>query len=270
MTCSGTEPPPHLAGTSMGVARPSAFEQWPQSMRRGVHALVLIACGCTLYLRSTFLLPVRVAGTMALLLSPAVTAPARLHTPQPLAAGVVMLLVLSSIGTLAVNIAAPVQRWIDTAPEHLRRLEAKLTVPMRPVTAVREATEKVSEIAQADNDKIRSREVVVERRPAPARLNTAMATLVTALSTVMLLYFLLASGDLLLRKLSWATPCHPPLCHFPPLGSLLGLDVGNRGAAASGSAVGRAAHLCGVRSSAEPLGRPTGPNMTALVKVSRP
>lgn len=210
MAYSGMEPAPNGADPSTAssnafVERAATFESWAQSMRRGVYALVLIACGFTLYLMSSFLLPVMVAGTLALLLSPAVTALARLRIPQPLAAGLVMLVVLSGIGALAANIAAPVQRWIATAPQQLRQLEDKVTVLMRPVSAVREATEKVSEIAQADNGKPKPREVVVER-PDTAMLDVTLAMLVTVLSTIMLMYFLLASGDLLLRKLVTITP----------------------------------------------------------------
>lgn len=210
MASSGMERAPRAADTSSAtpdgsVERAATFEPWAQSIRRGVYALVLIARGFTLYLMSSFLLPVMAAGTLARLLSPAVRAPARLRIPQPLAAGLVMVVVLSGIGALAVNIAAPIQRWIVAAPAQLRQLEDKVTALMRPVTAVREATEKVGEMAQADNGKPQPREVVVER-PATAMLDMTLATLVTALGTVMPLYFLLASIELLLRKLVTLTP----------------------------------------------------------------
>ena len=174
------------------------------SIRRGVWMLVLIALGFTLYLMSSFLLPVMVAGTLALLLSPAVSALNRLKIPLPLSAGIVLLIVLAGLGLLAFNVVAPVQRWIDTAPKELRRLENKISLLMRPVEAVREATEKVSEIAKSDAAP-KPREVVVERRPG-AMINLTVDTMVIVLSTIMLLYFLLASGDLLLRKLVQVTP----------------------------------------------------------------
>ncbi|RPI43130.1 MAG: AI-2E family transporter [Betaproteobacteria bacterium] len=186
-------------------AMPSLLNEPTQSIRRGVWGLVLIALGFTLYLTSSFILPIMVAGTLALLLAPAVGALGRLRLPQPLGAGIVMIVVLAALGTLAYNVAGPVQRWIDIAPNELRRLEDKVSMLMRPVAAVREAGEKVAEMTKTDA-KPKPREVVVERRPATSMLNLTLDTIVTVLSTAMLLYFLLASGDLLVRKLLLVTP----------------------------------------------------------------
>lgn len=185
-----------------GAARP-----WSESgsVRRALWALVVIALGFTLYLTSSLLLPIMVAGTLALLLSPAVGALNKLHLPQPVSAGIIMLIVLAALGAMTVNLAAPIQRWIDIAPKELRRLEHEISRLMRPVEVVREATEKVTEIA-TNKTNGKQREVVVERKPMSAMLDVTVNTMVTVLSTVMLLYFLLASGDLLLRKLVMVTP----------------------------------------------------------------
>ncbi len=198
---AASDPP---IGDLPAAAAPSP-EDATQSIRRGLWSLVLIALGFTLYLMASLILPILVAGMLALLLSPAVRAFERINLPTPAAAGIVMLLMLAALGALAFKVATPIQRWIDSAPSELRKLEQKVSVLMRPVEAVREATEKVSEIAKNDT-KPKPREVVVEKRPTTAMLDVTMDTAVTALSTVMLLYFLLASGDLLLRKLVQVTP----------------------------------------------------------------
>ncbi len=155
------------------------------SMRRALWALVLLASGYTLYVTASLLLPIMVACTVALLLSPAVSALNRMRLPAPLSAGLVMLAVLLALGTLALNVAGPVQRWIETAPEQLRKLEGRLSTFMGPVEAVRQATEKVSEIA-ASESKPKPREVVLERRGASSVINVTVDTLVMVLSTAML------------------------------------------------------------------------------------
>ena len=175
------------------------------SIRHALWALVLLAIGFTLYVTASLLLPVVVAGTLALLLSPAVSALNKLRLPQPLSAGIVLLAVLLSLGALALNVAPPVQRWIETSPQQLRKLEDKLSAVMRPVAAVREATEKVSEIASSDT-KPKPREVVLERKAAASVVNMTVDTVVTILSTIMLVYFLLACGDVLMRKIVTVTP----------------------------------------------------------------
>jgi predicted PurR-regulated permease PerM len=175
------------------------------SIRSFLLALVLIACGFTLYLTASFVLPIVVATMLALLLAPAVNALARLHVPHPVGAGLLLLTLLGTLGALGVQLAAPVQRWIDTAPEQLRRLETRIDGLMRPVEAMREATEKVGEIAKPDSATAQPREVIVAKSGASA-IDVTLDTMVTILSTIMLLYFLLASGDLLLRKLVAVTP----------------------------------------------------------------
>jgi len=177
------------------------------SMRLALWILVLIAIAVVLYLTASLLLPIMVAITLALLLSPAVNALTRLRLPQPVSAGIVMLAVLVSLGGLAVNIASPVQGWIETAPQQLGKLEDRLATLMRPVEAVREATETVSEIAAKESaQKQKPREVVLDRGGLSTVLNVTVDTVIVVLSTVMLAYFLLACGDVLLRKLIAVTP----------------------------------------------------------------
>jgi predicted PurR-regulated permease PerM len=182
----------------------SAFDA-ASSVRHALWALVLVATGFIVYATASLLLPIVVACTLALLLAPAVTALNRLRLPQPASAGIVMLAVLLALGALAINIAGPVQRWIETAPQQMRKLEHRLELLLRPVEAVREATETVSEIATKEKPQ-KPREVVLERGGLGSIVNLTVDTIVTVLSTIMLAYFLLACGDVLMRKLITVTP----------------------------------------------------------------
>jgi predicted PurR-regulated permease PerM len=202
---TGEIPSPPEAPSRGGDSPRDSALQATSSMRYAVWALALIAIACILYLTASLLLPIMVAGTLALLLSPAVNALNRLRLPQPVSAGIVMLIVLIVLGGLAINVAGPVQRWIETAPNQLRKLENRVSALMGPLEAVREATEKVSAIA-ADDSKPKPREVVVAPAGLSSALNFTVNTLIMVLSTVMLAYFLLACGDVLMRKLIIVTP----------------------------------------------------------------
>jgi predicted PurR-regulated permease PerM len=182
----------------------SAFDA-ASSVRHALWALVLVATGFIVYATASLLLPIVVACMLALLLAPAVSALNRLRLPQPASAGIVMLTVLLALGVLAINIAGPVQRWIETAPQQMRKLETRLELLLRPVEAVREATETVSEIATKEKPH-KPREVVLERGGLGSIVNLTVDTIVTVLSTIMLAYFLLACGDVLMRKLITVTP----------------------------------------------------------------
>ena len=182
------------------------FSSAESSIRYALWTLALIALGFTFYLAASLLLPIMVAGMLALLLTPPVNLLNRWGLPQPASAGIVLLAVLAALAALTMNLAGPVQQWIETAPEQLRRLETRAAAIMRPVEAVREATEKVSEMA-GDKDPARKPQAVVVERSGPGSLlDVTVDTLVTVLSTIMLIYFLLACGEVLMRKLVMATP----------------------------------------------------------------
>jgi predicted PurR-regulated permease PerM len=109
------------------------------------------------------------------------------------------------LGGLSINVAGPVQRWIETAPQQLSKLEDRLSGLMGPVEAVREATEQVSAITSSDSAP-KPRAVVVERQSFASAINMTVDTLIMVLSTAMLAYFLLACGDVLMRKIVTITP----------------------------------------------------------------
>jgi predicted PurR-regulated permease PerM len=92
-------------------------------------------------------------------------------------------------------------------PAEIRRLEKKLRDVSRPVQAVRGATDKVAELANATAPAASKKPAVVVERPTFTEVfGTAQWAVGSALVTLMLLYFLLASGDLFLRKLIRVIP----------------------------------------------------------------
>jgi predicted PurR-regulated permease PerM len=175
--------------------------RYTRSIRAASWVLVSLAVAFTLYLAASLLLPILLAAMLALLLTPLVEALTRIKVPQPAAAALVVLAVLAALGALALQLAGPAQRWIDSAPAELRKIEARLRVIKRPVEAVREATDKVAEMAAVGAPKKKPPAVAVEERGVMHFLTLTQTTVVTALTTILLVYFLLASGDLFLRKL---------------------------------------------------------------------
>jgi predicted PurR-regulated permease PerM len=165
--------------------------------------LVFLAVAFTLHFAASLLLPILLAATLALLLTPLVEALTRLRIPQAVAAGVVVLLVLAALGALVAQLAGPAQRWIDSAPAELRKIESRLRAIKRPVEAVKEAADRVAEIATVGEEKPKPAAVAVEGRGAGAvqLLSVTQVTVVTTLTIVLLVFFLLAAGDLFLRKL---------------------------------------------------------------------
>jgi predicted PurR-regulated permease PerM len=167
--------------------------------------LFVLAVLYTLYFARAVLLPLVLAILLTLILSPAVAALNKLRIPQPIGAAVVVALLLAVLGFSVGQLFDPAEEWLDKAPKTLRDMERKLRGIKKSVEEVTKAAEKVGEIA-AVQDTSKATVAVPEPRLFSRILTGAQSFLVSVLSTVILLYFLLASGDMFLRKVVRVMP----------------------------------------------------------------
>lgn len=195
------EPPGAVVVDRRRPWRPAA------GMRIAIVGLFLLGALVSLYFARPILLPILIAVLLSLLLSPAVTVLERARLPRPVGAVLVVAALLTVVGGLGMNLYAPVQQWISAGPEQLAELRRKLQTLRKPVEALRGATERVSSITDADAPRGQApREVVIERRSLAGLVSNTQAVLVSTMTVVILLYFLLASGDMFLRKLIRVIP----------------------------------------------------------------
>jgi predicted PurR-regulated permease PerM len=176
-----------------------------------VTGLFVLASFYTLYFCRSLLLPLVLAGLLSLLLSPAVRGLKRLRIPEPLGAGLVLLAVLGSVGFGIYQLSGPAADWIQRAPQSFRAAEVKLRDIRRSVQRLGRATEQVERLAEvSSNSGQRPPAVSVAVQSTPTlreRLFSQATDLITdAVVMMILLYFLLASGDLFLRKLIRVLP----------------------------------------------------------------
>jgi predicted PurR-regulated permease PerM len=190
---------PAVPETPGALAEPA-----PHSTSLGI--LVLVAAVAALKLAEDFFLPVILAVLMSFVLAPLVRALGRARLPAPLAAGVVLVTVLGGIGFGIYKLAQPAADWMARAPRELKRLEQALQPLVAPVERVQQATEQVERIAGvgAEDDAVTVKDSKLGWRLV-VRTGSFFAT--TA-AVIMLLYFLLASGDFFLRKLMRVLPSH--------------------------------------------------------------
>jgi predicted PurR-regulated permease PerM len=115
-------------------------------------------------------------------------------------AALVVAILLGCIGAAFYTLAEPAAQWLDKAPESLGVAEARLRRLKQPVADVQRAADKIEAIAQLAGSR-KVREVVVQTPGLGALMASQTPYLLAGfVSTVVLLYFLLASGDLFLRK----------------------------------------------------------------------
>lgn len=189
------------------LPRPSGTE----AARHGplaLSGLLLIAVLTVLHLARGFALPVVAALILSLVFLPAVRAMKSIWIPAPLGAAIVVLGLVASFVFGVYNLAQPARDWLDKAPQGLREIALKLSDLSGKVSEVSKATDEVQQMTQdMTGGGDGSREVTMSTPTlAEALLDGARTFSLSAMSTLLLLYFLLASGDLFLRKTIAATP----------------------------------------------------------------
>jgi predicted PurR-regulated permease PerM len=178
------------------------------SWQRATVGLFVLALFFALYTARAVLLPFVIAALLALLLMPFKRALERLRLPQALAAAVLAFALAGGLGYGFFALAEPASDWFQTLPSVARELELKLRPFQQTVDDVQRAAAEV----QARVDKITSAEPAEQasRSDQPGILKNLMVgtqTLVVQLALVIfLVYFFLASSDLLLKNFIHALP----------------------------------------------------------------
>ena len=168
--------------------------------------LFVLASVYTLYAARDFFIPIVLAALFKVMLVPVVRFLGRARIKPPIAAAIVILLVLAALGAGVVLLREPAQDWLERLPVALQRVEDALAQVRGPVDQVKEAAEQVGKMTGLEDEG--------STPPAPATDESLPQMLFAgvwrflATFTVMLtiLYFLLASDDLFLRKLVRVLP----------------------------------------------------------------
>ncbi|MEP6508107.1 MAG: AI-2E family transporter, partial [Gemmatimonadales bacterium] len=174
--------------------------------------LAVLAVLYTLYFSRDFLLPIVFAVLLNFLLSPVVRWLARFRIPPPLGAGLIILALLGLLGTGAFGLSGAVSDWAATAPATLKTAEAKLSKIIRPLQRASKTAEQVATAAGETATGVTPKgakpaQVIVQGPSLAARVfGTTQRSIASILEVLILLYFLLAAGDLFLQKLIKVLP----------------------------------------------------------------
>lgn len=172
----------------------------------GIFVLLLFY---TLYFARTFFLPIVLATLLNFLLSPAVRGLKRLRIPESVGAGIVILTVLGTVGYGAYRLSGPASQWLDRVPQGMQKIERRVRDIQRPVQEVQRAAREVEEQVGrlSGRDGRRTQEVAIQDGGLTGAVLSRTDDLVAGAAVMMvLLYFLLASGDMFLRKLVRVIP----------------------------------------------------------------
>jgi len=172
----------------------------------GITILAILAVLYTLSYARDFVLPLVMALLLDLLFSPVVRALTRIGIGAPFGAAIVVLGLLALVSFGAYELSTPVERWVTEAPATLSRAEARMKKLTKPLERVRRTAEQV-ETATSTAVPPKTTEVVVRGPSIVARVfGTTQRFVAGSLQVIILLYFLLAAGDLFLQKLVKVLP----------------------------------------------------------------
>jgi predicted PurR-regulated permease PerM len=164
--------------------------------------LTTLAVLGALYLGKDVILPIFLAVLLKLLLQPVVDLLRdRLRVPPVASALILILLLFGSIAAIGFSISLPASGWIQKAPEVLPSLKEKLNVLRQPIDYMQQAFKEIEEVAAPGGNDPNAPTVKVREQSAIAGslARGTLATLTRFFATMVILFFLLAAGDRLLR-----------------------------------------------------------------------
>jgi predicted PurR-regulated permease PerM len=191
------EPQQVLAVAPLQTVAPRSF------IMLGLFLLVLFH---TLLVGRDLFLPLMLAFFLSFLLSPILRVLKRAHVPEALGAALLLLMLVGGVGLGLYSLVTPASEWIAKAPESVARVQRKLRTLRAPMEEMSRTADQVERAIAGD-----STTGPVSAGKSPAWIKQALfggttAFVSEAIVVIVLLYFLLASGDLFLRKLIKVLP----------------------------------------------------------------
>ena len=152
-----------------------------------------------LYLTGEIVVPIIIAFLLKLVLQPAMETLVDWHVPRFVAALLLLVVLLAVASGLAFALAAPAASWLSNAPQGVARLEKRLSAVSEMTHNLRQASHDVEKISE---DSAGPPAVAVKGPPLSTFLFSGTRALVAGLLTVVvLLFFLLMSGNSFLRRI---------------------------------------------------------------------
>jgi predicted PurR-regulated permease PerM len=169
--------------------------------------LTVLAVLYTLYFAREFLIPIVFALLLNFLLSPLIRLMGRWRIPAPASAALVVVALIAGIGGGAYQLAGPAQRWAMTAPQSFTRAQTKLRRIIKPMEQVSKNVEQAAN-AVGSQGSGKQPQIVIQQTPSLSSrfFGTTQKIAAGMLEIFILLYFLLAGGDLFLQKLIKVLP----------------------------------------------------------------
>ena len=194
------EASPVEAADDIGMPLPAS----PQTFFLG--SLLALAVLAAVYVASSIILPVVLAFVLQLILQPAVRILERVRLPRAVGALLAILLVIGALVGFVAALSVPAATWAEKLPEGIPRLEAHMVVLKRPIEALQKVIQQAEHVADAPGKKDSAVSVRRDLGLTSILFAGTRAVLDGLFTTVLVLYFLLVSGEIFLRRIVEVLP----------------------------------------------------------------
>ena len=195
VAASGSEPAP---------AQPDAA---PAAKAAPVQiALVALGVVAFLYFARPVVLPVFLACMAGMTLKPLIRWLSCCHIPPGLSAAVVLGLLVFAAGIGFSELGRPAMTWMNEAPQHIADLRQRLQKIVPRAARFSLAATAVINLGATEEEQKRAPSVELKTSRFPGIFNWTGTVLMGVGETLVLLYLMLASGDLFLQKLVRVMP----------------------------------------------------------------
>jgi len=160
--------------------------------------LVILATLFAAYAAADVILPILLAIVLKLLLQPIVRLLSHFYVPRVISASLLIIAVLSAIVAMGLIVSKPAEDWIRTAPEHLPQIQEKLRFLSEPATKIL-AFFHQTEPGKPSENQLKAAVASFGLEQMLFRGTQHVAS--ELFETMLVLFFLLISGDLFLRRL---------------------------------------------------------------------
>lgn len=162
--------------------------------------LLLLALFAACYIAAAIVLPVALAFVLMLVLRPALRISERWHVPRVVAILVLIILLFVVVAGLATALSVPAAGWAEKLPAALPRLQEHLRFLSEPIGIIQKILTQAKHLGRPSAEAMPV--VTIEGSSVPQQLlGFVGGFLGELLETIVVLFFLLMSGDTFLRRL---------------------------------------------------------------------
>ena len=171
--------------------------------------IVLIVLGpiAFLYFARPVILPIFLACVVGMTLKPLIRWSSCCHVPAPLSAAVILCFLVAAVGFGSFQLGRPALTWMNEAPQHMTELRQRVQKVFPRLERFSQAAAAVNSLGATEEEQKKAPTVELKTSRVPSTFINWTGTFLAGVGeTLVLLYLLLASGDLFLQKLVHVMP----------------------------------------------------------------